>query len=284
MTRNYYDLLGVAPNAPVDEIKRAFRREIAKYHPDKVQHLGREFQEIAAVKAAELTQAYKTLSDDALRAEYDAGLGAGSPGRQPGGGIRDSGSGVREAASERWRPPAADTARPGPGPSARPAAGPQRPSSAAVGSEWAGAGDLLRKAALARFRQALDTEFGRYEETPVQGFEVACAPPKGRFWSKLPPRILARVVAHVDAAAVSESWAMAARTKRDDPREVCLFLMGPTVASTGELARAIAEQRRKPISGGRLFLVPLNTRSWSAHIPNDAPPVVKALVDRLKSS
>ena len=61
----YYELLEVAPDAPADEIKRAFRREIAKYHPDKVQHLGKEFQDIAASKAAELTQAYKTLSDAA---------------------------------------------------------------------------------------------------------------------------------------------------------------------------------------------------------------------------
>ena len=74
---SYYEMLDVAPTAPADEIKRAFRREIAKYHPDKVQHLGREFQEIAAVKAAELTQAYKTLSDESLRADYDAQLKAG---------------------------------------------------------------------------------------------------------------------------------------------------------------------------------------------------------------
>ena len=49
---SYYEMLDVVPTAPADEIKRAFRREIAKYHPDKVQHLGREFQEIAAAKAA----------------------------------------------------------------------------------------------------------------------------------------------------------------------------------------------------------------------------------------
>src|SRR5688572_22690180 len=50
MSKNYYELLELAPSAPVDEIKRAFRREIAKYHPDKVQHLGKEFQEIAAIR------------------------------------------------------------------------------------------------------------------------------------------------------------------------------------------------------------------------------------------
>src|SRR5215212_6606427 len=72
-------MLDVAPEASVDEIKRAFRREIAKYHPDKVQHLGKEFQEIAAIKAAELTQSYKTLTDETLRAEYDAQLESGEP-------------------------------------------------------------------------------------------------------------------------------------------------------------------------------------------------------------
>src|SRR6188508_2445706 len=72
-------MLDVPASASVDEIKRAFRREIAKYHPDKVQHLGREFQEIAAIKAAELTQAYKTLTDETLRAEYDAQLESGEP-------------------------------------------------------------------------------------------------------------------------------------------------------------------------------------------------------------
>ena len=41
----HYELLGVALTASSDEIRRAFRREIAKYHPDKVQHLGNEFQD-----------------------------------------------------------------------------------------------------------------------------------------------------------------------------------------------------------------------------------------------
>src|SRR5688572_927784 len=76
MIKSYYDMLGLPQQASADEIKHAFRREIAKYHPDKVQHLGAEFQSIAAVKAAELTQAYRTLSDIGLRADYDAQLGS----------------------------------------------------------------------------------------------------------------------------------------------------------------------------------------------------------------
>ena len=76
--KTHYELLGVEPNADADTIKKAFRREIARYHPDKVIHLGAEFQEMAATRAAELTVAYKTLTDADARAEYDASVGVGT--------------------------------------------------------------------------------------------------------------------------------------------------------------------------------------------------------------
>ncbi len=34
--KTHYELLGVDPTADADAIKKAFRREIARYHPDKV--------------------------------------------------------------------------------------------------------------------------------------------------------------------------------------------------------------------------------------------------------
>ncbi|HVZ20262.1 MAG TPA: DnaJ domain-containing protein, partial [Vicinamibacterales bacterium] len=74
--KTHYELLAIDAAAPPDEIKKAFRREIAKYHPDKVQHLGREFQEMAAGLAADLTEAYRVLMDPALRAKYDDELRA----------------------------------------------------------------------------------------------------------------------------------------------------------------------------------------------------------------
>src|SRR6478672_1057563 len=71
-------MLSLPPDAPSDEIKKAFRREIARYHPDKVQHLGQEFQEMAAGIAADLTEAYRILMDPTLRAKYDENLGGGA--------------------------------------------------------------------------------------------------------------------------------------------------------------------------------------------------------------
>jgi len=59
--------------------------------------------------------------------------------------------------------------------------------------------------------------------------------------------------------------------------------MGPTIAPAGELATAINEARRRATQT-KLLLVPINTRSWNAHVPTDAPPVVKSLLKRLKSS
>ena len=272
MTKTYYELLGVPLSAPPDEIKRAFRREIAKYHPDKVQHLGREFQEIAAVKAAELTQAYKALSDSVLRAEYDAQLGsAPSP-----------------------EPPRAAPAQPSPAPAAAaaatraPAPPPVEPPSGSSGTfsqERAGASELVRRATVIRFRQAVASEFGRFEESPVSGFDVTCVPKPAFFSMKMPPRVLGRFVDQVDRAALTETWGLASRMKKDTQRDLVVFLMGPAIAQAGELGAATADQRRKPMpAGGKLIMVPVNTRNWHAHVPADAPPVVKSLVARLKSS
>ena len=73
--KSYYELLDLPASASSDDIKKAFRQQIARYHPDKVQHLGKEFQDMAADRAAELTEAYRILSNDASRAEYDRTLG-----------------------------------------------------------------------------------------------------------------------------------------------------------------------------------------------------------------
>ena len=135
-----------------------------------------------------------------------------------------------------------------------------------------------------RFRQALTSEFGSYEEAPLQGFEITCIP-KPPFWKmKLPARVLGRFADQIDPTTVAETWAMASRMKPDKQRDLCVFLMAPRVAAARDLAAAIAEQRRKPMpAGGNLIMVPVSTVNWAAHVPTDAPPVVKSLLTRLKS-
>jgi hypothetical protein len=128
-------------------------------------------------------------------------------------------------------------------------------------------------------------EFGTFEEVALQGFEITCIP-TAKFWSlKLPPRVLGRFVPQVNGAALSETWALAAKMKKDTQRDLCVFLMGPALAPAGELAKAIAEQRKKPMpAGGKLVMIPVSTKNWSAHVPTDAPDVVKSLISRLKSA
>ena len=81
--KSHYDVLGLDPSSDPEVIKKAFRREIARYHPDKVSHLGPEFQAMAATKAAELTTAYTTLSNATTRAAYDAALTGARPAPAP---------------------------------------------------------------------------------------------------------------------------------------------------------------------------------------------------------
>jgi len=56
-----YTLLDVSPRASLEEIKTAYKRAVARYHPDKVTHLGREFQELAHKKLLAIQQAYEIL-------------------------------------------------------------------------------------------------------------------------------------------------------------------------------------------------------------------------------
>jgi DnaJ-domain-containing protein 1 len=56
-----YEVLGLDHGASKEEIKAAHKRLAAQYHPDKVQHLGKEFQELAHKKFVAIQNAYDTL-------------------------------------------------------------------------------------------------------------------------------------------------------------------------------------------------------------------------------
>lgn len=64
--RDYYDVLGVGKGASGDEIKKAYRREAKKYHPDL--HPG---DKEAEAKFKEVNEAYEVLSDSDKKARYD---------------------------------------------------------------------------------------------------------------------------------------------------------------------------------------------------------------------
>jgi hypothetical protein len=56
-----YTLLEVSQQASAEEVKAAYKRAVARYHPDKVAHLGKEFQELAHKKLLAIQQAYDIL-------------------------------------------------------------------------------------------------------------------------------------------------------------------------------------------------------------------------------
>jgi uncharacterized membrane protein YkvA (DUF1232 family) len=56
-----YTVLGVPRGASQQEIKKAYYELAAKYHPDKVNHLGDEFKELAHKKFVKIQRAYQRL-------------------------------------------------------------------------------------------------------------------------------------------------------------------------------------------------------------------------------
>lgn len=78
MAQNLYDTLWVNKTASAEEIKKAYRKQAMKYHPDK-----NKGDASAEKKFKEVNEAYQTLSDDAKRKQYDTfwstGWAAGNP-------------------------------------------------------------------------------------------------------------------------------------------------------------------------------------------------------------
>ena len=58
-----YTILEVDRNATAEEIKKAYRRLVNKYHPDKVVHLGEEFKKLAEKHFKEVQEAYQKIKD-----------------------------------------------------------------------------------------------------------------------------------------------------------------------------------------------------------------------------
>jgi len=64
--RDYYDVLGLQKGASEDSIKKAYRKQAKKYHPD-----ANPDNKEAEAKFKEVSEAYSVLSDQQKRAAYD---------------------------------------------------------------------------------------------------------------------------------------------------------------------------------------------------------------------
>ena len=260
-------MLSLGRDAPADDIKKAFRREIARYHPDKVQHLGKEFQEMAADIAADLTEAYRILMDPALRAKYDAELqSGGAPPPAPPAAPRPPASPTPEPSRQAPPPPRAET---------RAEAPPARPSAGV---------DLVRRAALSKIRAAVDEVLGSPDSLTAHGFDLAVVTRGKRgLFKKADDSVclLVRFVPLVDAEAIAAVWPGAMRVNAPGAAGCVVMLVGPGLAPAKDLAAAVSEQRRKSRGAGPV-LVPVDVRDWDALFPPETPGQVRSLIQRLK--
>lgn len=66
MSNKFYETLWVNKSANADEIKKAYRKQAMKYHPDR-----NKGDSIAESKFKEINKAYSTLSDPQKKQQYD---------------------------------------------------------------------------------------------------------------------------------------------------------------------------------------------------------------------
>ena len=72
--KGYYKILGVSENATDEELKKKYRSECLKWHPDRWVNGTDEEKKTAEDKFKQLNEAYSVLSDKQKRQAYDSGM------------------------------------------------------------------------------------------------------------------------------------------------------------------------------------------------------------------
>ena len=222
---------------------------------------------MAAGRAAELTEAYRVLSNEAQRAEYDRTLGHG-----------------RSSARRAARPFATGSRRSRrPEPSAR-ASG----RGAAVARRVHSRAREPRPVRAQRHRRAHPAGARARREatttrTQARGFDIALVPKPRLFGGGKRPRLLGRFIEPVDGAAVAEAWPLAVKmdADRSTTRSAC-FCWGPAVAPAGSW------RRRSPNSAGRTAprksqSIPVDVRDVGRAYSGRRPGGVQGSAARLKA-
>lgn len=270
--KTHYELLGLEASADADAIKKAFRREIARYHPDKVIHLGAEFQEMAATRAAELTVAYKTLTDPSLRQEYDASVAAGMPPphlpQTPRSESSEQSPAEQDTSAPEYKTPSPTGSR------------------ARFASERADRDVILKRAITGRVLGIVESLYGKLETPAVRGFDVALVPiAKPRFLGTPPPRVLVKVVDTADGAAVVEAYNAASRARVHEGKSpVVALLFARTIAPQTEISKANEtnlRQRKAPNGPAEVAVVVADTSDWSCRLPPNCSKEVHKLANTI---
>jgi len=72
MARSHYEVLGVAPSAPHDAIRRAYLERARELHPDRYVDAGPQERASAQRAMQELNEAWRVLGNEGRRRRYDA--------------------------------------------------------------------------------------------------------------------------------------------------------------------------------------------------------------------
>jgi curved DNA-binding protein CbpA len=254
--KNYYEILSLDPSCSSEEIKCAFRQQVALSHPDKVSHLSPEIQALASLRTAELTEAYTVLRNESRRSDYN----------------RELEKVIRTGASTRGQEKEKRCAN-------------DHPETAVTEPEVS---EFLRSMALERLESAVkQTLSGGARPMPMEGFDASYT--NHRKWNVLSAGkrfayLLALVLPCIDSSAVRDGWTRALKIGRMASGDIYLFFMGAKIGDANSLSSTILELQRQnhQKTEATLFAIPININSFNVLMPLNAPDLLRDIVKAMR--